>query len=212
MIDPSIWTNRKFLRLSDKEKILFIGLFSISDDYGKLWYDILSIKATIFPLDQITEEELSISIKKLHDLKLIVTDEKVIKIHGWKNHQSVPKPSNSSIPEPLLNYYSNDTEPLPNHYSSTTEPIPNHSGSDTVTLPSKERKKEIKKERKQNGFPQLTDKELSLIETKKLFDDNLGLFTHSEFNLINKMINEGKHLSASTRIYEKIANSNSPPN
>jgi hypothetical protein len=146
MIDPSIWTNRKFLRLSDKEKILFIGLFSIADDYGKLWYDLLSIKAAIFPCDNLSQEDLSKAIKKLHDLKLIISDEKVIKIHGWKHHQSVPKPSSSSIPEPLLNYYSNTTEPLPNHSSSITEPLPNHSSCVTVTLPSKERNKE----RKQN--------------------------------------------------------------
>ena len=207
MINPSIWTNRKFLRCNDFEKLLYIGLFSIADDYGKLWYDILSIKATIFPLDIVPENKLSGSIKKLHDLNLIVSDEKVIKIHGWNNHQSVPKPQKSCIPEPLPDYYGNDTEPVLNRNGNAAGPV--NQGNQSCL--SKERNKERKKE-SSDEFSDLSDKELSLIETKKLFDDNLALFTQAESNLITNLINEGKHLTAYTRIYEKIEKTNTAAN
>ncbi|MFZ1291057.1 MAG: hypothetical protein WAR79_13255 [Melioribacteraceae bacterium] len=149
MITPDIWSNRKFLRLTDKEKLLYIGLFSTADDYGKLWFDLLSIKASVFPCDNITETELFNSLKKLHDLKLIIADEIVIKIHGWKNHQSVPKPTNSTIPEPKLKHpslpvreQSHNTGTLPEHNSLPADkhslPADRHGSTTTVTAQSKE--------------------------------------------------------------------------
>ncbi|MBK7106666.1 MAG: hypothetical protein IPH62_15435 [Ignavibacteriae bacterium] len=256
MITPDIWSNRKFLRLTDKEKLLYIGLFSTADDYGKLWFDLLSIKASVFPCDNITETELFNSLKKLHDLKLIIADEIVIKIHGWKNHQFVPKPVNSTIPEPKLNHFnlpaerhglptarygstttvtaqskeSNVTVPRQYQDSNDTVSIKLGESNDTVTVnldecndsvtvnlgesidtvspPFKERKKEIKKE----SELLLSDKELLSEDTKSLLLKHAALFSHKEYNEINSLILEGKNLSASTKIYEKLENINTAAN
>ncbi|MBK8946456.1 MAG: hypothetical protein IPM32_14465 [Ignavibacteriae bacterium] len=230
MINPSIWTNRKFLRCNDFEKLLFIGLFSIADDYGKLWYDLLSIKASIFPCNNLTQDYLSNSIRNLHDLNLIISDEKVIKIHGWKNHQFVPKPQDSVIPEPKPNHYSlptdryglsadkcgNDTVSTQYQEGNGTLTVNLGESNDTITInldesngSSKERNKERKKE-SSSVIP--SDKELLTKETKTLLLENVSLFSNQEYNEINTLITEGKNLSASTKIYEKLENINSAAN
>ena len=232
MINPGIWTNRKFIRCSDKDKLLFIGLFSTADDYGKLWYDLLSIKASIFPCDNLSEDELRTSIRKLSELDLLATDEKIIKIHGWNNHQTVPKPQKSNIPDPILNQcgnnieslpnqYSTDTELIPNQYGNVTEPVPNRYGlntellpnqysNDTEPLPNKERKKERnkrKKEMKESNLSlinKVNQKELSTKEVRDILFENKSKFNITEYDHIESLINKGKHLSARIKIDEKI--------
>lgn len=196
MICPTIWTNRKFIRLSDKEKLLFIGIFSTADDYGKLWYDLLSLKASIFPCDNLTEEDLSAALRKLCELNLIVTDKKSIKIHGWKSHQSVPKPQNSNIPDPIHNHYSSDTEPLPKQFGNDTGTVIHGK----ITGSAKERKKERKKERESD----ISERERSIEEVRSLLNDNSSFFNKGEYESINSLIDNGQHLSAMGKIYEKI--------
>ena len=186
MISPNIWTNRKFIRLSDKEKILFIGLFSTADDFGKLWYDLLSIKASIFPCDNISESEIKTAIQNLHQLNLIVTDEKVIKMHGWKSHQSVPKPTSSHIPEPLLK----------------------RSGNGKVTVYSAYRTDLAMEQNEENESP--NDKELSILQSSEFLIENVALFDENEYSEIKKLIAEGKHLTANSRIYEKLERKKPP--
>ena len=186
MISPNIWTNRKFIRLSDKEKILFIGLFSTADDFGKLWYDLLSIKASIFPCDNISESEIKTAIQNLHQLNLIVTDEKVIKMHGWKSHQSVPKPTSSHIPEPLLK----------------------RSANGKVAVYSAYRTDLAMEQNEENESP--NDKELSILQSSEFLTENVALFDENEYAEIQKLIEEGKHLTANSRIYEKLERQKPP--
>jgi len=208
MICPNIWTNRKFIRLSDKEKILFIGLFSTADDFGKLWYDLLSINASVFPCDNIAETEIKSALNKLHQLNLIVTDEKVIKIHGWKSHQSVPKPSSSSIPEPVLKRSGNGTVMLPNQYSSDTVSLQNRYGNGSGTVDDMSRTGTIRGENKEKQTP--NDKDLAIFNSNELLMVNSTLFDKVEYSEIEKLIEEGKHLTANSRIYEKLERKKPP--
>ena len=54
MIDPSIWTSESFMSLRNRQRLLFIGLISHADDYGKLKADPKSLKAKIFAGDSIS--------------------------------------------------------------------------------------------------------------------------------------------------------------
>ncbi|MCB0750131.1 MAG: hypothetical protein KDC52_01520 [Ignavibacteriae bacterium] len=189
MISPNIWTNRKFIRLSDKEKILFIGLFSTADDFGKLWYDLLSIKASIFPCDNISESEIKTAIQNLHQLNLIVTDEKVIKMHGWKSHQSVPKPTSSHIPEPLLKRSGNGNVTV-NNACITGSNLGQYGENGKDDSPN--------------------DKELSILHSSEFLTENVALFDENEYAEIQKLIEEGKHLTANSRIYEKLERQKPP--
>lgn len=49
IIDPLLWLNGEISKISDKAKLLYIGLWTIADDYGVLENDPLKIRAQIFP-------------------------------------------------------------------------------------------------------------------------------------------------------------------
>lgn len=99
MIQPTIWTNRKFIRLSVFDRLLFIGLISNADDEGRLWNDGLSLKADIFPADKIGLDDIEESLERLRNVNLIEMNKEVIQLIGWKKHQTINRPSPSSIPE-----------------------------------------------------------------------------------------------------------------
>jgi len=134
MLDPNIWTNRHFLRMTDIQKLLFISLISHSDDHGRLWNDALSLKAMSFPGRNLRTSYITDALSFFSSVGLVSFDEVSIQLLGWKQYQSVPKPQHSQIPEP-------------NRYKTSTEPLPNQYGSDTKAIPPKERNKERKKER-----------------------------------------------------------------
>lgn len=99
MIDPAIWTNRKFLRLSYFERLLFVGLVSQADDEGRLWNDGLALKAGIFPADSLPLEQVECGLERLASVDLISCDETAIQLIGWSEHQTIDRPKKSTIPE-----------------------------------------------------------------------------------------------------------------
>lgn len=99
MINPSFWTNRKIIRLSMLERLLFIGLISHADDEGRLWNDGLSLKANIFPTDNVTLDELGKCLERLASAELIEYTSEVIQLVGWNEHQTINRPQASRIPK-----------------------------------------------------------------------------------------------------------------
>ena len=101
-----------------------------------------------------------------------------------------------------------------------TEPLPNQYGSGTEPITSKERKKQRKKERK-DYYPS-GEKDKEQIQKKNnlngnefeadtimqdvfnLFEENKFKLSHSQYNEVNSLIEEKKHLSAQTKLYEYL--------
>jgi len=84
MIDPDIWTSEKFVALSHGARLLFIGMFSHADDYGRVKVDPLWLKLKVFPADESTPRQIVAwrgEIENQHDmLKLYEADGG---IYGW---------------------------------------------------------------------------------------------------------------------------------
>ncbi len=99
MIDPTIWTNRKFIRLAFFERLFFIGLVSQADDEGKLWNDGLALKAGIFPADNLSLDQIEGGLERLASVGLISCDDEVIQLKGWTEYQTIDRPKKSSIPD-----------------------------------------------------------------------------------------------------------------
>ena len=57
MIKPEIWTDSKFALLSHPAKLLFIGLWTFSDDRGVCDFDPVEIKIKFFSLDDLTVDD-----------------------------------------------------------------------------------------------------------------------------------------------------------
>jgi len=96
MIDPQIWRNEKFGKLSDAGRLLFIGIFSQADDDGRLKASPRFLMANIFPYDtDKTEDE----VKHLRDqcaelglIRLYSNDKgEYLDLPGWFEHQQIRK-------------------------------------------------------------------------------------------------------------------------
>ena len=105
MISPDIWTDPKFVSLTDDTtRLLFIGLFSNANDYGKLRGEWWSIRSMVFPINELPQEKIESMLGDLEKRDLIarykVKDEKYIKLANWEKHQIVSHPAKDQFPDP----------------------------------------------------------------------------------------------------------------
>jgi len=102
MVDPDIWTDSGFMDLSWGARLLFLGLISRADDEGRGNGSAKSLKAAIFPSDEITVSR----IEKLKEECELYTRTKFYEVNGqtyyqlakWRSYQQIQHPTKSSIP------------------------------------------------------------------------------------------------------------------
>ena len=138
MIDPSLWGDEGFLELSDKAKLLYIGLISHADDEGKGKGSPRGLKAIVFPTDNISIEAICGLKKEVHthmNVMFYEVDEKeYYKLNKWKAYQSInhPKPSCVPDPVPLRDDSGNDTVTIPERSPQLTNKLTNKGSSPTA--------------------------------------------------------------------------------
>ena len=108
MISPEIWTDPKFVSLSDDTtRLLFIGLFSNANDYGKLRGEWWTVRSSIFVMNELSPNKIEVMLEELEKSDLItryeVKGEKYIKLNNWEKHQTVSHPAKDQFPEPSSN-------------------------------------------------------------------------------------------------------------
>ena len=140
MIDPDIWQDEKFAQLNFEGRLLFIGLITQSNDFGKLRGNPKLLKSTLFPYD---DDQLKIEeyLNKLHELGIIqiyeVNKEKFIKIKNWEKYQTLTYKGKDNIPEPILN------KPLINPEPILNKPLKASRSSRSKDKLSKDKLKEV---------------------------------------------------------------------
>lgn len=107
MIDPTIWTSTSFLKLNFRQRLLFIGIVSNSDDFGKISGDLRTLKARIFPVDSMKPSKIESDLKIIENTNSMILRYNVdgipyIKLPKWHVYQRVDKAYESQIPEPFL--------------------------------------------------------------------------------------------------------------
>ena len=60
LIRPGFFVNPGVSTLSIKERYLLMGLTAVANDWGKLWYHTGHIRSQVFPLDEISLNEINI--------------------------------------------------------------------------------------------------------------------------------------------------------
>jgi hypothetical protein len=103
-IKPDFWTNEKVLRIKALTRLLFIGMWNFADDYGRMQFAPLGIKAKIFPTDDLSSGDIKDMLHELCSADLITIysakDQEYIEITGW-DHQKIDRRQPSKIPGPF---------------------------------------------------------------------------------------------------------------
>lgn len=107
MIDPNIWGSEDMGKLTLRQRLIVIGLFSNADDYGKGKAKPAYVRSTIFPYDDIPLHDI---IDDIETIRAVVNIE-IYEVEGnsyykfihWDKWQTVQKPQKSIIPDSVKN-------------------------------------------------------------------------------------------------------------
>lgn len=108
MIKPNFWVSQTLTRVSRESRLLFIGLWNFSDDYGILEDSNRRILGDVFPYDTtVTESEIQSWKESLIREQLLVKvaykGHNYLFIRSWNEHQKVSNPGRETIPTRELN-------------------------------------------------------------------------------------------------------------
>jgi hypothetical protein len=106
-IHPEIWKDPVFGRLTPQEQVLFIGLFSIADDDGRLNADAAYLNAELFTYKDFTNKKVQTIrdsvVAKMGSVHLYRgKDSDLIALLRWKDFQKPKYPTASKLPPPYL--------------------------------------------------------------------------------------------------------------
>lgn len=103
-IKPEFWTSEQVMECSPITRLMFIGMWNFADDTGRLPLSPKTIKAQIFPGDDITVEIIRGMIDELSSNGLVnvyrIEDKEYLQVTGW-HHQKIDKPQKPKYPAPL---------------------------------------------------------------------------------------------------------------
>lgn len=150
MIDPDIWQNENFSKLSTLAKLVFIGLFSNADDQGRGRAKPVYIKSILFPYDEnIRSADIDKTLQEIGS-KMSVTfyssnENEYYCLDNWTKWQRVDKPQPSKIPSPPedLNQHKYEEK-------SDSGVIPELVRNDSRTIPESFSPKRKEREREKN--------------------------------------------------------------
>ena len=115
-IKPEFWTSGQVLECSLNARLMFLGMWNFADDYGRMPFSPKSIKAQIFPADDIPLDTIRGMILELsaNGLVLIyaIDGKEYLEITGWK-HQRIDKPQPAKYPGPFQDHSKNVPIPIP---------------------------------------------------------------------------------------------------
>lgn len=101
-LKPEFWTDEKLALLDPLDRLVFLGLISMADDYGRLIDNVKMLDGQLFPF---TDDSVEPSLATLAQLSRILrytstSGQNLIQIVGWKNHQKVDHPGKEILPAP----------------------------------------------------------------------------------------------------------------
>ena len=177
MIKPEFWDDEKLARLSRDSRLLFVGLWTYSDDYGIVKGSHVWLKSKIFPYDNGLKNAVFAKwIDELINHGFVIpfdnNGEKYLYIKNFCKHQNVDHPSKQRNPEPPADIISRNAREDSRRSLDETE-----TESETETE-NKEKKKRPRLKSAAPPLPQPSDPEFSKFieeavpEIKRIFDEN----------------------------------------
>jgi len=109
-IKPEFWSSEQVMECSPIARLMFIGMWNFADDAGRLSYSAKTIKAQIFPGDEVSLEAIRGMVDELSANGLvsfyIIDDKEYLLITGW-HHQKIDKPQKPRHPAPPADHSPN---------------------------------------------------------------------------------------------------------
>jgi len=121
-IKPEFWCDEKLAQMSTIDRLVFLGLMSMADDYGRVHDNIKVIDAFMFPYSEESSRESVANLSRTGRIVRGISSSgmKILEIVNWSKHQRVDKPqplkalppiykknaensNENSIPEPFAN-------------------------------------------------------------------------------------------------------------
>ena len=105
-VKPEFWTAEQVMELSPMARLLFIGLWNFCDDRGVHPVAYKTLKAEVFPADDLLSSDVERLVGELIAQGLLSEFEAEGRrwwfVTGW-HHQVINRPSKSRYPEPPRN-------------------------------------------------------------------------------------------------------------
>jgi hypothetical protein len=93
-IKPEFWHDEKLAPMSPIDRLVFLGLISMADDYGRVHANIKVIDAFVFPETADTVRESVANLSRIGRIEIgsSASGMRVLQIINWERHQKVDKP------------------------------------------------------------------------------------------------------------------------
>ncbi len=96
-IKPEFWSSEQVMECSPMARLLFIGLWNFCDDAGNHVASAKTVKAEIFPADDISSTDVQGWLDELSSNSLIAFytngSKDFLHVTGWKKHQKIDRPT-----------------------------------------------------------------------------------------------------------------------
>lgn len=96
-VKPEFWTSEQIAECSPTARLLFIGIWSFSDDHGIHPASLKRLKMEVFPSDSITPDDIQSMVCELEAVGLLQSYQAAGKAYwqvtGWARHQKIDKPT-----------------------------------------------------------------------------------------------------------------------
>lgn len=96
-VKPEFWSSEQVMECSPMARLLFIGLWNFCDDAGNHVASAKTVKAEIFPADDISSSDVQRMLDELSSNSLIAFytkgDKDYLHVTGWKKHQKIDRPT-----------------------------------------------------------------------------------------------------------------------
>lgn len=132
MLDPGVWTDEGFVELSHGARLLWIGLISLADDDGRGIAGAKSLKAEVFPADEISYRQIDAWKTEISQHMRAVfyssNGREYYSLHRWEQYQYIQARKPSTYPSV------NDTLSITERYDNVTIPITERSVTPTLPI------------------------------------------------------------------------------
>ncbi|GEM_PF-659724 len=132
MIKPEFWDDEKLAKVSRDARLLFVGLWSNSDDYGVVNGHPARLENRIFPYDEIPLEIFDGWLSELAAIRVIIpflhNGERYCHVRNFRRHQTINRPSGARNPAP---------PETPEDDGGDPEKSPEEGGGEPETYPDK---------------------------------------------------------------------------